>query len=191
MFATNFPPRWRSRLVGGAGRDTGSGQGQGRACRACLILHAKCAADGACAGALWARRAPARAPSRAAHPRRQRAGRSLKTGARRAGSAGRAMLGARRSTPQHEAYGGGRDASPPVDNAYGRWGGLWSTKRGGPAGRPGEPRMWPFSSWPRGSWAHQAWRGSRRRGSRRRASGAHEPKTKTRLHKIFAQREGV
>ena len=92
-------------------------------------------------------------PGAQAHPRRQRAGRSLKTGARRAGSAGRGMLGARRSTPQHEAYGGGRDASPPVDNAYGRWGGLW-TKRGGPAGRPGEPRMWPFSSWPRGSWAH-------------------------------------
>jgi hypothetical protein len=59
------PPMAASRLVGGAGRDTGSGQGQERACRACLLLLAKCAADCACAGALWARRAPARASSRA------------------------------------------------------------------------------------------------------------------------------
>jgi hypothetical protein len=59
------PPMAASRLVGGAGRDTGSGQGQGRACHACLILLAKCAADCACAGALWARRAPVRASSRA------------------------------------------------------------------------------------------------------------------------------
>ena len=44
---SKFPPRLMaaSRLVGGAGRDTGSGQGQGRVCLVCLILLAKCVAS--------------------------------------------------------------------------------------------------------------------------------------------------
>ena len=49
-------PMAASRLVGAA-RDTGIGQGQGRVCRVCLILLAKCAGDCACAGAPWVRKA--------------------------------------------------------------------------------------------------------------------------------------